>query len=82
MVTTTIQGKSDFPESSAASHSDTNDPGDEGDTSHILKNQPPLDTHNIYQVKEVTVSYEDRKAGEGASGENLPSAPVNAKLHV
>ncbi|KAL4953577.1 hypothetical protein BDW69DRAFT_184368 [Aspergillus filifer] len=53
------------------------DEGEDVDTRRILPTRG--DQHNIYQVREVIVSYEDRRPGEGSVPD---SPPVKATQHV
>ncbi|KAJ5106125.1 hypothetical protein N7456_002800 [Penicillium angulare] len=79
LVTTTIQGKGDGMDINGGKTIELDD-GEDIDTRRILPG-PGYDTHNIYQVKEVTVSYEERR-NDGMAGDNMPSAPVRARQHI
>ncbi|BCS25357.1 uncharacterized protein APUU_50068S [Aspergillus puulaauensis] len=57
------------------------DDGDDIDTRRILPRNRDT-AQNIYQVKEVIVSYEDRRNGEGSVGESMPPPPVRARQHI
>lgn len=71
LVTTTVQGKS------------MNDPSvdersDDADTRQMLNYPNNYTDHNIHQVREVTVSYDERRPGEA----QMPPVPVSARQHV
>ncbi|KAL4928050.1 uncharacterized protein BDV17DRAFT_298785 [Aspergillus undulatus] len=55
------------------------DDNEDMDTKRILAGDGGR-SHNIYQVREVTVSYEDRRPGEGSVSSD--STPVRAKQHI
>ncbi len=57
------------------------DDGDDIDTRRILPRNRDT-AQNIYQVKEVIVSYEDRRNGEGSVGESTSPPPVRARQHI
>ncbi|KAF7524706.1 hypothetical protein PCG10_005508 [Penicillium crustosum] len=79
VITTTVHGKDVDSESRDSGRNEGH--GEDTDTRRILQHPSPHST-GIYQVNEVTVSYEDRRPGDVTSGDNMPSIPVKARQHI
>lgn len=79
VTTTTVHGKDIDSESRDSGRNEGH--GEDTDTRHILQHPSPHST-GIYQVNEVTVSYEDRRPGDVMPGDNMPSIPVKARQHI
>lgn len=79
VTTTTVHGKDIDSESRGSERNEGH--GEDTDTRHILQHPSPHST-GIYQVNEVTVSYEDRRPGDVTPGDNMPSVPVKARQHI
>lgn len=76
VTTTTVHGKDLDDESGSSGRNEEH--GEDTDTRHILPHPRPHST-GIYQVNEVTISYEDRRPGDGDS---IPSDPVKTRQHL
>lgn len=78
VTTTTVHGKDIDSDSRGSGGNEGH--GEDTDTRHILQHPPPHST-GIYQVNEVTVSYEDRRPGDVTPGDDIP-IPVKARQHI